>query len=1397
MPELRLKATGQMVDISASAVADALATGLYDPPDPGTSIPIQASLGDETVAAQVSHGALPLLERQYSARPQTEAEIRAAERAARIEREHGGALGAVGTFVEQGLDTATFGATGAITDTIWGDDYTADRRERLEANPEAGVAGTIAGVVAPAVLSGGTGAVGALARATPAGMASQIGARIAAGGGLARATAGYAVEGALYGAGHVLSESVLHDKELSAEAFLAGAKEGALWGGAAGAGMALLSAGGRAAKRGIEKVTEGRSELATLQAEQRAAMKEAEKAARLRDKIRLDQERTLNRAGLEELKQKGRLDVVAARGQAQTGVQEARLKIVDARAPAELAKAEAKAISARARADKASEALQVEQARLERARLVMDGRIQLSETYTAGWRRAADSREGVAASKLEAAELGADARMRTGFADALVKSGREDAGYLIEELIPAKLRTPAAEKAAKGELLNQTARVAAATDDLVRQADEMMSLNPALEPELRALRDRAAESSPTMRDWADKQAGARRFQEEHLDDLRSAGFTAPERAPAPTKMPTYESLPPGEADEWFVTRTVPIEELKPNLIAIEGVIPGRMENIRRGLDEGVKLDPVDISITPSGKLFVNDGRHRLRVAAERGDDVEVRFSRGSEGTEAGTDPLFPGDAPMFPQAGAGAAPGDDVIEIGGKQLRMETRTEAVGTTERLHVELKRTLGDGEEVVVGNAEFRLRDGELYPHNVQVQPNFQRQGLATRMYEKAEALTGKKIVPSRTQTPEGKALSESYAVRRAAPKGSPIQHGDVTQAERTAVMDYTGPEYASVNTYLRGAPEGTPLSDPSFTVSAEGRTIGETVEQLDALIGRSVVQDDMTVFRGVTDREGQLATLAPGSVLQDKAYLSTSISEDFARNWASKDHPGATLFRIEVPKGSKAAHASQIIGRPGAARTHEAEVLLPRNARIEVLDVTTTGGERNVRARLMPEPEPRPAMADAPSTEFQAGLETVRAAEQAQYDLAQAIRPYLDDVAGMSLDDAIKGMDDAIALQDDIVTGAALRQAEAKASLDDTLRTLDEESIAGAIGPAPGAPAPAPAAGRRRAGAGEGIAVLDLLAGVGGLPNANDIPVVGPLLSVYLKYRAVAGALGKLGIRVGGPVANIARTAASTQDRAAQAVQLLVRGAEKGAPVVRRSAAPLTSTLSRPLWDPVEDDAPAKAPARPATDRDVKPAKKDPQKLFEKRQEEILRATADPEATKREIAASVPAPPALANAIAEAMYRRFDFLLGVMPQDPRPPMLKPTPYQYPIAELRRFADALWAVTEPLSVLDDLMVGAVSPIAAKALREVFPRFYQQIQEELIEQVATSSKPIPYERKGNLALVFDVALDGTMTPEYRAARQQEYVMAAQAAPPAGGGGPQLKLSQQDELGPMRRAMR
>jgi ADP-ribosyltransferase exoenzyme len=1460
MPQLRLKSTGALEEIPENAVQQALATGLYEAPGLDVAVPIVRDIPGED---RISYLPIPLAEQEHTARPAAEAELRAAERATRIEREHGGVGGAIATGVESALDTATFGGYGALTDVIWGDDYTEARRERREANPEAGIAGTIAGAVAPALLSGGGGAAGALARATPAGMASRLGARIAEGG-VARAATGYAVEGALYGAGHVLSESILYDKELSAEAFLAGAKEGALWGGLGGVGATLLSSGARAGRQAVDRAAAGRAVDGLLEAEAKAATKEAARAQKEVERLKREHGRHLNRVALEELKQKGRLELATARGSARTEVAEigaeTRLKIADKRTETELAKAEAAAITARARADKASEALKVEQARLERAKLVMDGRIQLADTYTAGWRRAADSRETVAASKLEAAELGADAKMRTGFADALVKSGREDAGYLIEELIPAKLRTPQAAEAAKGEVLNQTARVAAATDDLVRQADELMAINPALETELRALRDRAAAAAPAARDWADKQAGAIRFQEDNLEALRAAGFNAPEAAAQPAAasgIPRHAEM--GIDDD--ILRTVPIAELQPHLVSLEGVIPGRMESIRAGLAEGKAMPPVDLNVLPNGKLFVNDGRHRLRVAAERGDPVEVRFSRGAEGADFGTKPLFPTTPDEAASAPATSAadledpfrflpvPWEQAEEVFGAIAARATPEQRMAAT---------IYSDASGNIAGNLRGRAPD----PDDIEAY-------LESRVLEapgKMDYSTGQRKVLGQMTVGDAVEQLDSLVAQSPAPRDVLVYRGvsgdhvpdykvgDVIQDksfQSSSLMsekaEFFAREHKAGRTVLEiEVPEGSPLGPLSSSVDGGPFGSGEVEFLLprDQKLRVTYVTEGKDGIRRVRARvdapdsaQPRASAAAPDTAVESTIAVGDEVAPGvFAgqrRDPILPETPLGTVteeavvggkpvrFEVETSRTSpehpvqshvRAFDGDTVIGEARLSHFETRAEMYPNDVAVipawqrrgvasKMYDLAESTTGRRMVASATQTPAGRGLSSSfrgrrdaAPTTEFQTGLDTVRAAEQAQYDLAQAIRPYLDDVSGMSLDDALAGMDEAIGKQDEIVTGAVLRQAEAKASLDDALRSLDEEAIEGAIGPAPGAqPRAQPRAARRGGAAGEGVAVLDLVAGVGGLPNADDIPVIGPLLSVYLKYRAVTGALNRLGIRVGGPVANIARTAASAQDRASQAVSLLVKGAERGAPAVQRSAAPLTSTLSAPLWDPIDEDP---ARARPKTAPAAKPARKDPQRLFEQRQEEILRATADPEATKREIAASVPAPPALANAIAEAAMRRFAFLVGVMPKDPRPPTLKPTPYQYPISDLSRFAEAVRAVRDPVGVIEAAFHDAVSPVAAEALRVVYPRFYQQVQEELIEQVASSSKPIPYNRKNNLGLVFDVPLDGTMTPDYRAARQAEYAMAAQAStPPAGG--PQLSLSKQEELGQVRRAMR
>jgi len=1125
VPVLFNKQAGREEFVPNEAVSDAIASGKFEAPG-GANVAVTTPQGrvvqatPEDLAAAGASGGL---------RPATTGELGTAEERAFLQQEHGGAGGVAGAFVEGAVDAATLGGYGAATKLLGGPDYTDERAARREVHPIAATAGDIAGTVAPALLSGGAGAAGTAARLSPAGLASRAGDLVVkagrAGGlieGAAAAGAGYAVEGALYGAGHVLSESVLQDKELSAETFLAGAGQGALWGGLTGAGATLFSRGASAARGKLDSMASSSKELTTLQAEHKIAIKEAQREQRLADRLRIEQERHLNRAGLEELKQRGKLELVEARGataQEQTAFSAeqklkleeyrlggkkdlaevgagARLKIADTRLQAELAKAEAKAAVAKAKVSKVGDALAVEQAKLERARLVMDGRIQLSETYTSGWRKAAESREAVAGSKLEAAGVTADAKIRTGLADALVASKRPDAGYLVEELIPAKLRSARAVEAAKGGVLNHAAEMASATDDLVRQADEIMAANPGAAADLRFMRDRAAKAAPKVSDWAEKQAGAKAFQAENLDDLKAAGFTGPAepaaRAPAVAEdalaapgfdpsienqglklfdegasikqgVPTFRQL--SSEDHRAVGYVVRPSELADS--SLGGLVPSaetraeRIGSIKQGWDEGADMPPIEIDMGPSGALGVADGNHRLLAAAETDRPVLVRFRAVDESSL--------NSAPMA----------DEV--------------------------------------------------------------------------------RSILPKQTVDAEN----------------------------------------------LRGA-----------------------------------------------------------------------------------------------------------------------------------------------------------------ATDFEDGFQTVRAAEQAHYDLAQAVRPYLDDVSGAALDDAVKGMDEAVGKQDEIVTDVMTRHAES------------------AVGE--------PGGVRQRGGAGDAVAAADLLAGAAGLPNSEDIPVVGPLLSAYLKFRAASGALGKLGIRLPGSVARIAHLGASAQDGAATAVRVLVRGADKAAPVVTRSSAALSSVLSRPLWDPIDEAKPARKPSGEPAPK----GKPDPLKLFRDRAEELERVSSNPEEVRRQILESIPAPPALAGAIADAIVHRLGWLAGQVPKDPRPPTVKPVPYRPNAAELQRFSDAVRASTEPLTVLHDLAIGAVSPVAALALREVFPRFFQQIQDELVEQVSEAPKSMPYPMMTRLSLVFDVPLDNTMAPEYLARRRAEDAVAMQSAqPPASG--PKMQTSKQSEFGAIRRAMR
>lgn len=92
----------------------------------------------------------------------------------------------------------------------------------------------------------------------------------------------------------------------------------------------------------------------------------------------------------------------------------------------------------------------------------------------------------------------------------------------------------------------------------------------------------------------------------------------------------------------------------------------------------------------------------------------------------------------------------------------------------------------------------------------------------------------------------------------------------------------------------------------------------------------------------------------------------------------------------------------------------------------------------------------------------------------------------------------------------------------------------------------------------------------------------------------------------------------------------------------------------------------------------------------------------------------------------------------------------------------------------------MLEDAAAGRhVSMEAAETLRVVYPRLYQEAQRRLIEQATTGEAKIPFERRVQLSLLFDLPMDPSMEPGYAAALQETYKPAPvpqQAAQPLPG---------------------
>lgn len=160
-------------------------------------------------------------------------------------------------LVESGAAGLTFGLSRPILKETLGDEYAEGAAARREVNPYLNQGAEMVGAVAPALLSGGTGVAGSLARATPAGKVAQVANTAARGRGLVAQGAVAAAEGAVQGATYEVSEAMLGEREISGERIFAAAGVSGLLGMGVPAVGRVAAAGGRRAAGGLSDFAAG------------------------------------------------------------------------------------------------------------------------------------------------------------------------------------------------------------------------------------------------------------------------------------------------------------------------------------------------------------------------------------------------------------------------------------------------------------------------------------------------------------------------------------------------------------------------------------------------------------------------------------------------------------------------------------------------------------------------------------------------------------------------------------------------------------------------------------------------------------------------------------------------------------------------------------------------------------------------------------------------------------------------------------------------------------------------------------------------------------------------------------------------------------------------------------
>lgn len=345
----------------------------------------------------------------------------------------------------------------------------------------------------------------------------------------------------------------------------------------------------------------------------------------------------------------------------------------------------------------------------------------------------------------------------------------------------------------------------------------------------------------------------------------------------------------------------------------------------------------------------------------------------------------------------------------------------------------------------------------------------------------------------------------------------------------------------------------------------------------------------------------------------------------------------------------------------------------------------------------------------------------------------------------------------------------QEMEAKAALDASKSKVDAGEKAKAAMPDTAIPQKM-GRGAKIANAATAAEIFD----IPGMPKPSDIPVVGPLLGMWLKMRAVKGVGSRFAGRV--PVSanmKVAALASKTRDRVGKAIEASLNRTEAQARTAMRAAPNLAGILSSRLYDDGGPDAPKGASIPELATvraREVTALAGNHREII-KRVRMELRDVTDP------------------DVIAAAEKHRIAMIQYLAKHAPAMPPVNPFARTEPRmsgAQAMSWSRRYEAAHDPAGVFERIEHARemLTLEAAETLREVYPRLFEQAQVFMLDRVTRLKNPVPAPTRQRMSLLFDVALDSSFEPDNIALLQSVYAKPAPAMPAPGAQPPMPSLA-------------